>query len=75
MAQIADGSGQYVTIREARDILGLREWSMRKLLEDTKTPVARLPLDRRGHWLKRSDVEKLRQTLYQPVTTATQAAG
>lgn len=59
--------GDYITITDAREALGLRVWRMAKLIEETKTPTYRLPRDRRVKWLKTEDVERLRQALYQPV--------
>ena len=53
--------GEYVTLQEAAEILGVSRFRMARLAADEELPVFTRPADRRVKLFKRGDVERLRE--------------
>lgn len=75
MANVEDRTGEFVTLQQAAAALGVGPWNMPGLLAGAGITAHRLPLDKRGKWIRRADVERLRALLYEPVPTATVESG
>ena len=53
--------GEYVTLQEAAELLGVHRGRMRLLARRHKLPVYALPTDQRVKLFRRSDLERLMQ--------------
>ena len=52
-------ASEYVTVAEARDMLGVTKRRIAEMIEDGTLPSEPNPFDKRSKLIKRSDVEEL----------------
>lgn len=52
---------EYLTLRQAREYLGVSKPKMRELVKKTSIAVYTDPLDKRKHLVRKDDLDKLRQ--------------
>ncbi len=54
-------TGEYLTLQEAADLLGVSRFRMARMAKDQRLPVYSRPADRRIRLFRRSDVERLQE--------------